>query len=71
MGDGYIRPDQGQQGKKNEQREKGDGTMSAVTQNHVYSYGKKKQGVKDEHVLSSERLKEIKKSIQKYRAEKK
>ena len=50
---------------------KGDGTMSAVPQNHVYSYGKKKQGVKDEHVLSSERLKEIKKSIQKYRAEKK
>lgn len=45
--------------------------MSAVTQNHVYNYGKKKQGVKDEHVLSNERLEEIKKSLQKYRTEKK
>ena len=50
---------------------KGDGTMSAATQNHVYSYGPKKAGVKDAHVLSTERLKEIKESLQKYRTEKK
>lgn len=45
--------------------------MSAVTQNHVYSYGKKKADVKDQHVLSNEHLKEIKESLKKYRAEKK
>ena len=45
--------------------------MSAATQNHVYSYGPKKAGVKDAHVLSTERLKEIKESLQKYRTEKK
>ena len=45
--------------------------MSAVTQNHVYSYGKKKPNVKDEHILSNERLKEIKESLQKYRTGKK
>ena len=45
--------------------------MSAATQNHVYSYGPKKAGVKDAHILSTERLKEIKESLQKYRTEKK
>lgn len=45
--------------------------MSAVTQNHVYSYGKKKADVKDEHILSNERLKEIKESLEKYRTGKK
>ncbi len=44
--------------------------MSAVTQNHVYSYGKKKQNIKNEHILSSERLKEIKESLEKYRIKK-
>lgn len=45
--------------------------MSATTQNHVYSYGKRKQGVKDEHIISNKKLEEIKRSIQKYRDEKK
>ena len=45
--------------------------MSAVTQNHIYSYGKKKQGAKDEHVLSNKELKAIKASLQKYRVGKK
>lgn len=56
---------------KNTEQKEGDDTMSATTQNHIYSYGKKKQGVKDEHVLSSKRLEEIKSSLQKYRTEKK
>lgn len=57
--------------RKKEQPKKGDGTMSATTQNHVYSYGKRKQGVKDEHIISNKKLEEIKRSIQKYRDEKK
>lgn len=56
---------------ENKRQKEGDGTMSAVTQNHVYSYGKKKPNVKDEHILSNERLKEIKESLQKYRTGKK
>ena len=56
---------------ENIEQKKGDGIMSATTQNHIYSYGKKKQGVKDEHILSNKRLEEIKSSLQKYRTEKK
>lgn len=55
---------------ENKRQKEGDGTMSAVTQNHVYSYGKKKQNIKNEHILSSERLKEIKESLEKYRIKK-
>lgn len=43
--------------------------MSAATQNHVYNYGKRKQNIKDEHVISGKRLEEIKKSLQQYRAD--
>ena len=45
--------------------------MPAVTQNHIYSYGKKRKDAKDEHVLSNEQLQKIKQSLQKYRTEKK
>lgn len=48
-------------------KEKGDGTMSATTQNHVYCYGKKKVNAKDERIISAEKLKEIKEMIKKYR----
>lgn len=44
--------------------------MSAVTQNCVYTYGKKQSG-KKEHTISSEKLKEIKNSVGKYLPEKK
>lgn len=55
---------------KSKRQKEGDGTMSAVTQNHVYSYGKERQTAKNEHVISSERLKEIKESLKKYRTKK-
>lgn len=58
------------QNRKDKLPEEGDGTMSAITQNHVYNYGKKKQDAKNEHILSSERLKEIKESLEKYRIKK-
>ena len=45
--------------------------MSAVTQNHVYSFGKRKPETKDEHVISNQRLKEIKEAVRKCRIEKK
>ena len=51
-------------------KKKGEGTMSAATQNYVYSYGKKQDG-KKEPVLTTERLKEIKDSMAKYLTEKK
>lgn len=47
-----------------QESEKGDGTMSAVTQNYVYNYGKKQDG-KKEHTVSSEKLKEMKASLAK------
>lgn len=49
----------------------GAGAMSAVTQNYVYSFGKRKPEIKDEYVISSQRLKEIKEAAQKCRIEKK
>lgn len=51
-------------------KEKGDGAMSAVTQNFVYSFGKKQSG-KQENTISSEKLKEMKNSLAKFLSEKK
>ena len=48
---------------------KGDGTMSAVTQNYVYAFGQKKENAKV-HIISKERLDEIKKSVGKYQTKK-
>lgn len=49
---------------------KGDGTMSAVTQNFVYTFGKKQDG-KKENTISREKLKEAKESLAKFLSEKK
>lgn len=49
---------------------KGDGTMSAVTQNCVYSFGKK-YNEKKEPTVSREKLKEIEASMKKYLSDKK
>lgn len=46
---------------------KGDGTMSAITQNCTYIYGKEKKGAERKGVISAERLKEIKDAVKKYR----
>lgn len=54
-----------------EKEEKGDGTMSAYTQNFVYEVGKKKQIEKDPSIISQERLKAIKAIVEKYRSSKK
>ena len=56
--------------KRQESREKGDGAMSAVTQNFVYSFGKKQDG-KKENTISSEKLKEMKESLAKFLSDKK
>ena len=53
-----------------EKLRKGDGTMSAATQNFVYSYGKKQDG-KRENTISSEKLKEIKESLGKFLSDRK
>ena len=48
---------------------KGDGTMSAITQNYVYVFGQKKDNT-NAHIISKERLEEIKKSVSKYQTKK-
>ena len=53
-----------------EKVEKGDGTMSAVTQNFVYNCGKKQSG-KEERTVRNERIKEIKASMAKLLSNKK
>lgn len=57
--------------KCDKKQEKGDGTMSAYTQNFVYEVGKRKPAAKDESVISQERLKAIKEAVKKYRSAKK
>ena len=49
---------------------KGDGTMSASSQNYVYNYGQQRDGKKPQ-VISKERLVEIKMAAGKYLADKK
>lgn len=53
-----------------EELKKGDGTMSAATQNFVYNYGKKQDG-KEENTVSREKLKEIKESLAKFLSDRK
>lgn len=51
-------------------QKKGEGTMSATTQNFVYEYGKKKND-KPEPKISAAELKEIRAAFAKYLSDKK